>query len=54
MKLYLSLMLLMCIGCNHTNLIITHPTIRVHAKGHDDNINGAAVTVRVRWDFLLK
>lgn len=38
-------------SCTSTKLIVNSPTLRVHAKGNDDNINGAAITVRVRWDI---
>lgn len=47
---YILYFCLLLTGCNHAHLIVNHPTVRIHAKGHNDNINGAAITVRVRWD----
>lgn len=54
MRSLIILSLLLLSSCTHTKLVISHPTVMGHIKGRDDNINGAAVTVRVRWDITPK
>ena len=53
---YFCLLFIMFIinGCAHTKLIIAPPTVRMHVKGNLDNINGASITVRVKWDITSK
>jgi len=51
---YWFLILLVLSGCGHTKLIINHPTAMAHIKGKIDNVDGAAITVRVRWDLVSK
>lgn len=55
MRLIPIILLFIILGCsNHTKLVINHPTFMAHLKGRDDNINGAALTIRVRWDIKSK
>lgn len=51
---HLLLFCLLLSGCSGTQLIVNHPTIMIHSKGHDDVVSGVAVSVRVKWDIVEK
>lgn len=56
---YCLLLSLLLFGCANTKLVIVRPKVFVNIKGNVDddevvNINGAAVTVRVKWDIVKK
>jgi len=56
---YCLLLSLILLGCTNTKLVVIRPKISFSLKGNVDdddivNINGAAVTVRVKWDIKKK
>ena len=51
-KIFLLSTLITITGCGKHHLVVNHPTIMVHGKGHDEAIGGVAVSIRVKWDVI--
>lgn len=56
---YCLLLSLILLGCTNTKLVVVRPKVSLSLKGNIDDddvvhINGAAVTVRVKWDIVKK